>query len=247
MIATMKRLFSNSIQPLPRIVMLSMLSIIAISIACSGYKSAGSQPLTNANAQPQPAAQTNPVSPVNAKSQDRIPCTLKMASAPDLNGLRLGMTPAEVLALFPGSSTDAEVQSSVARPPSKLGASGFVIMPSKYGSKEKFAAIKQITFITLDGRVSGFTAGYNGPEFSDIDKFIARFIQGTKLSPVESWEPEPGLDTTLKFLKCADFEVRLFIGGAGGNLNYAEFRDLNAEKIRVERREKARAQAKPTP
>lgn len=227
--------------------MSSLLSIIAISIACSGYKSAGSQPLTNANAQPQPSAPTSPVLPTSAKSQDRIPCTLKMAAAPDINGLRLGMTPAEVLALFPGSSADPEVQSSVSRPPNKLGASGFVITPSKYGSKEKFTAIKQITFSTLDGRVSGFTAGYNGPEFADVDKFIVKFIPGTKLSPVESWEPEPGLDTTLKFLKCADFEVRLFVGGAGGSLNYVELRDLNAEKTRVERREKAKAQAKPTP
>jgi hypothetical protein len=170
-----------------------------------------------------------------------------MAAAPDINGLRLGMTPAEVLALFPGSSTDPEVQSSVSRPPNKLGASGFVITPSKYGSKEKFRSIKQITFSTLDGRVSGFTAGYNGPEYPQVDKFIATFIEGTRLSSVESWEPEPGLDNTLKFLKCVDFEVRLFIGGEGGNLNYVELRDLVAEKTRVERREKARAQAKPTP
>lgn len=243
----MRPFFSNNAQPLPRVVLMSMLSIIAISIACSGSKSAGPQPLTNVNAQPQPSTQTSSVATTNATSQDRIPCTLKMAAAPDINGLRLGMTPAEVLALFPGSSTDPEVQSSVSRPPSKLGASGFAITPSKYGSKEKFASIKQVTFITLDGRVSGFTAGYNGPEFSHIDKFIARFIEGTKLSPVESWEPEPGLDNTLKFLKCADFEVRLFVGGERGNLNYAELRDLIAEKTRVERREKAKAQAKPTP
>src|SRR6266849_7627317 len=102
--------------------------LIGGSIACSGYKSSGSQALTNtASAPVQSATQTNSTGP-----QEKTPCTLTLTGAPDINGLRLGMTPAEVLALFPGSKEDAEVRSSLSRPPSQFGVSGFLIRVAKY-------------------------------------------------------------------------------------------------------------------
>jgi hypothetical protein len=156
------------------------------------------------------------------------------------------MTPEQVLALFPGSEGDAEVHSSLAGPASPLGVSSFVIRPEKYeSSKEKFAGITQITFTLLDGRVSSFSIGYNGPEYSHVDKFVAKFIEGTSLPPADEWEPYVGLDTQLKILKCTDFEIRVFAGGAGGNLNYVLISDLEAAKKLKERRAKARAKATP--
>ena len=220
----------------------SIFLLIGVSIACSGYKSAGSQPTANNNSTPdQSPAQIN-----NAGSQDKPTCSLTLAQAPILNGLKLGMTPDEVLALFPGSSDDAELRSSLSRPASPLGVSSLVIRPEKYeSSKEKFAGINQITFTLLDGRVSNFTVGYNGPEYSHVDKFVAKFIEGTNLPPVDQWEAYVGMDNNLKILKCTDFEIRVFAGGPGGNLNYVLLRDLEAEKKLKERRAKARAAATP--
>jgi hypothetical protein len=155
------------------------------------------------------------------------------------------MTTEEVLALFPGSKDDAEIRASLSRPPSQFGQSSFVIRPDKYQSKEKFVGINQIAFTLLDGRVSNFSVGYNGPEYSHVDKFVAQFIDGTSLPAADQWEAYVGMDNSLKILKCTDFEARVFVGGQGGNLNYVLMKDLGAEKKVKERRDKARAKAPP--
>ena len=157
------------------------------------------------------------------------------------------MTPEQVLALFPGSNEDAEIRSTLAQPPSQFGVSSFVVRPAKYESKDKFAGISQITFTLLDGRVSSFSVGYNGPEYSHVDKFVAKFVEGTNLPAVDQWEAYVGMDNQLKSLKCSEVEIRVFAGGQGGNLNYVLMRDLEADKKLKDRRAKARAKATPTP
>ena len=156
------------------------------------------------------------------------------------------MTADEVLSLFPGAKDDPAVSPSVSRPPSKFGVSSFVLMPPKYSSKDQFAGIGHIAFTFLDGRISNFHVGYNGPAYSHVDKFVEKFAGETTLPSVDQWDPYVGMDT-LKTLKCADFEVRVFAGGEGGNLNYVLVQDLEAEKTLTERRDKARAKPTPTP
>jgi hypothetical protein len=170
-------------------------------------------------------------------------CDLTMAQVLVINGLGLGMTPEQVMGLFPGSSEDAEVRSSLSRPASQFGVSSFIIRPDKYKSKEKFAGISQITFTLLDGRVSKFSVGYNGPEWPHVDKFVAKFVEGTNLPAADAWEAYVGLDTQLKTLRCEDFEIRVFAGGQGGNLNYVLLVDLAAEQKLKERRAKAKEKA----
>src|SRR5207253_730347 len=103
---------------------------IGASIACSVYKSAGSQPLANENLQAQPSASTSATA-----AQEKSLCTLTLAGAPDINGIRLGMMPDEVLALFPGSKDDADVRNNLSRPPSQFGVSELSIKPAKYQSR----------------------------------------------------------------------------------------------------------------
>jgi len=170
-----------------------------------------------------------------------------MAGAPHIKGLKLGMTPDEVLALFPGSKEDEEVRKRLSQAPSQFGNSSFLIRPSKYESKDEFSGIGQITFTLLDGRVSSFTVGYNGPEYSHVDRFVEKFVEGKGLPPVDQWEAFTGLDDSLKILKCAEFEIRVFSGGQGGNLNYVLIKDLVAEEKLKDRRAKAKAQATPSP
>ena len=171
-------------------------------------------------------------------------CTMKVAQVPSIGGLRLGMTPDEVLALFPGSREDAEVRAAVAAPARGMGVSGFSIKPEKYSSKAKFAGVSQITFTLIDGRVSSFNVGYNGPEWKHVDQFVTKFSEGSKLPPASAWEAYVGMDTQLKTLKCRDFEISIFAGGKNvHNLNYVEIRDMEAKRKLLERRAKA-AEAK---
>src|SRR5712664_4079417 len=215
--------------------------LIGVSVACSAYKSAGSQSLVNSNS----TVAQSPAQPNNASGQDKLPCTLTLDQAPDIKALRLGMTVDEVLAPFPGSKEDTEVSSGLAAI-GQFGTSSFVIRPEKYESKEKFAGISQILVSLLDGRVSKLYFGYNGPEYSHVDKFVVKFIEGTNLPPVDQWEPYVGMDNNLKMLKCSEFEINVFAGGQGGNLNYVLMKDLIADKKLKDRLAKARAQATPS-
>jgi hypothetical protein len=120
-----------------------------------------------------------------------------------------------------------------------------MIRPDRFGSREKFANVPQIVFTLLDNRVSSINVGYNGPEWPHVDKFVAQFIEGTTLPASDQWEAYVGLDTQMKTLRCKDFELRLFAGGKGGNLNYVLMRDLVADKTLKDRKAKAKEKATP--
>jgi len=196
---------------------------------------------TNTTQQPQPttSGQTdNQPAPTKASA-----CTLPMSQAPDIGGLKLGMTLEQVLALFPGSKEDSEVRAELARPASPVGMSSLSINPQKYESKGNFTRIKQFSLTLLDGRVATFNAGYNGPKWKDVDEFVTKFAEERNLPAADAWEPYVGLDTQLKSLKCDGFEVSVFAGGEGGNLNYVQAKDLVAEQELRDRRKKAREKA----
>jgi hypothetical protein len=164
-------------------------AVLGISIACVPNKSALSSPANNNTPINQPTAQ-----PSNSTAQSSVPCSLTMAVAPVLNGLKLGQTREEVLALFPGSKDDAEVKSNLSRPPGQLGESELIIRPGKFESKEKFPGITHITFNLLDGRISSLNIGYNGPEYANVDEFVTKFIAGTNLPPLDQWRASTGMD-----------------------------------------------------
>ena len=194
----------------------SICLLIGISFACTASKSAGSPANANSNTPgSQPSTLTTPAT--DATSQEKAPpCTLTRSGAPALKGLKLGMTKEEVLALFPGSKDNAEVKSSLDRPANKTGTSDLLIRPAEYQSRESFAGIKQVTAGFLDGKLYTLNLNYDGPEFPQVDKFVARVVEGTNLPPADQWEPYPGLDQ-MKSLKCNGFEVHAFIGGPGGS------------------------------
>lgn len=217
-----------------------LLLAIGVCVACVSSPT-NSQTPQNSTSIPSPS----PTETASAAVSDPAPCSLVMDQAPVINGLRLGMTPQQVLALFPGSSEDAEIKAALARPASQFGVSSFALKPDKYQTRERFAGVTQITFTLLDAHVSSFSVGYNGPEWPHVDRFVAKFIEGTNLPAADAWEAYVGMDTQMKTLKCTDFEIRVFAGGAGGNLNYVLMRDPVAEKTLKDRRAKAKEKATP--
>ena len=223
---------------------LKLLAVTAFLLvfAC-GCKLETSSANPNANAKSSPAMASNTASAERSTSN----CSLRRDVAPVLHGLKIGMSPQEVLALFPESKDDAEVKALLARPPSQFGGTELVIHPQKYPSKDKFPGIDHINFSFLDGHAHTINVGYTGPAYAHIDEFVNKFVTGTSLPPADQWQAYPGMDTQMKTLTCQDFEVRVFAGGEGGNLNYVLLTDLEASKTLKDRRAKAKAQAKPSP
>jgi hypothetical protein len=221
-----------------------LISLIAVCITCSTSKSAGPQSQLAENKSP---LSQSPAQVSSSPIQESGPCTLKVSEAPVLNGLKLGMTPEQVLALFPGSKDDPELRSTLSTPPGRFGNSSVLITPSKYGSAAQYKGISRLTFSLLDGHVSNFTISYNGPEWPDVDKFIQNFVEGKHLPPAGEWAAYEGMNTQMKTLTCNNFSIQIFAGGEGGSSNYVLVEDLEADKKLKERRKKAREQASPPP
>jgi hypothetical protein len=174
----------------------------------------------------------------NVKAKE--PCNLTLAQAPLIGGLRLGMTPDEVMALFPGSSEDSELRAQLSKPATEFGATNFVVSPDKYKSKDKFAGVSRIAFTLLDGRVYNFSITYKGPLYPHVDKFVESFVAGKNLPAADAWEPYAGMDEQLKILTCSGFEIRAFASRQEGVLNYIMVKDLDVEQKLKERKIKAR-------
>ncbi|HXI22409.1 MAG TPA: hypothetical protein VNG71_00935 [Pyrinomonadaceae bacterium] len=221
--------------------------LVLVSLACSASKSAGSERAVNQNAEIQSTSTPTPPNPNQENTnREKEPCTLKLAGAPTVNGVRLGMSTEELLALFPGSNDDPEVRASTSGV-TRFGTASVVLTPERYQLKEKFPGISQTTVRLIDGRVFEYTVNYTGPAYSHVDKFVAKFIEGTTLPAADQWDAYVGMDNQMKTLTCAEFEVRAFAAGQGGSLNYVVVKDLIADKAFRDRRAKARAQASPTP
>ena len=224
-------------------VALSFTILVAVSVACSASRSASSPAQLPGNQAIDPSPSPSTTSSV----KERTGCTLARSEAPVINGLKLGMTVDEILAVFPGSKEDPELRPALSAPRGPFGNSSLAITPSKYGSAADFKEIKRVSFSLLDGHVSSFTVNYNGPEWPHIDKFVEKFVEGKNLPAADQWEPYVGMDTQMKTLTCTDFSIRLFNGGEGGNLNYVLVQDLEASKKLKERRNKAQQSATQTP
>jgi hypothetical protein len=216
--------------------------LIVASIACTANTSVGSQPIAKATTEPHPPVQVS-----STGSQEKVPCTLTLAGSPTINGLRLGMTPDEILALFPGSKDDPDVRRYLLRPPDPFGDAELMIRPSKYQPQNEPVRIKQISFDLLHGKAYSINIGFNGPAYAHVDRFIEALSKEATLPPLNEWEDYVGMNNQMKTLSCKEFEVQVFAGGPGGNLNYVRVKDLVAEKKLNELRDKAAAQATPKP
>jgi hypothetical protein len=181
-----------------------------------------------------------PQNPAEVPDKPKEICTLHRDQSPDIGGLKLGMTSQQVLGFFPGSEQTAEVRMDLNQPPTRFGETRFAIRPDAYASKANYEGIRMITFTFLDGRVSDMNVTYNGPEWKNVDEFVAKFSKGKTLP--DAWEAYPGMDT-LKMLKCDGFEVSVFAGGKGGSANYVQIKDMIVDKEFKARRQKAREKA----
>lgn len=188
-------------------------------------------------------SQTAADAPATSAPQPKPVCGLNLSQLQLMGGLRLGLSRAEVLALFPGIEADDEVRASLAAAPTPLGVSSLIIRPERSAAQAKFQGVRQISLTFLDDRVSGISIGYNGPQFKHVDEFIESLSKGTNLPETAAWEAVIGLDTQSKKVTCNGAEITVFAGGEGGSLNSVQMLDTAARQTLKERRAKARAQS----
>ncbi|HYX30197.1 MAG TPA: hypothetical protein VE863_16765, partial [Pyrinomonadaceae bacterium] len=158
-----------------RLVLFMLCAVIAATTACKLEASSNSG---NANANASKSADQSTASTTSPNSDPQSTCSLKLAAAPAISGVGLGMTADEVLAAFPGSKDDPEVQAFLKRPPSPFGVSELFIRASKFQTNGAAGVgdVTNIAITLLDGRVYTLHVSYNGPQYAHVDKFVTSFL-----------------------------------------------------------------------
>jgi hypothetical protein len=139
------------------------------------------------------------------------PCRLKVAQAPAVRGVRLGMMVDELFPLFPGTGDSGAIRStlSAAEAYPQFGDVTLGIGPSNYPSKDRFAGIDSYLLRLFDRRIVGLTVIYDrfptGARWNNTDDLIERFSKSLPLPGPKDW-PQDSTNPR-KILKCDGFEV----------------------------------------
>lgn len=166
-------------------------------------------------------------------------CSLTLAQSPVIRGLKLGMDMDEVLRQFPGRSEDPYVRSALLSADSQFGLVKFHAPTYQYKSEKRFEGISQFDFEFLDKRLTSLSVQYQGPEWNNVDEFVSKVAEPFNLPSASYWTPTNGSHG--KTLKCAGFEVWVFVGGGSSSL---QVRNPAAEQIRRDRQTEAKERAR---
>ena len=147
------------------------------------------------------------------------PCTLAVAKAPAVRGVKLGMKIDDVLALFPGSAEKDEIKSTIAKADGypNFGIVSIFVGPREYSTKDRFAGIADFRFVFFDGRVNQYEVEYEsppgGPAWRRVDDWVTKLADAFGLPAVTDWTVDQYIPSR-KSLKCDGFELR------ASNLNF---------------------------
>jgi hypothetical protein len=161
------------------------------------------------------------------------PCTLDVAQAPAIRGVKLGMTVDELLAVFPGSAENQQIKRSLAEAEGnpRFGAAFFSISPTG----ERFAGISNYAVQAFDRRIVGLYVAYegppNGPRWTNVDDLAEKFVESFKLPSTANWL----LDRSdiRRGLQCHGFQVFALISGDRATLMLVEPEWMQTQKTRL--------------
>lgn len=148
------------------------------------------------------------------------PCTLTVAKSPAIRGVKLGMKIEDVLAMFPGSTEDTQIKSSIdkANVFPNFGIVEIYLRPTTYSTRDRYRGIGAYLFGTMDGQIVSYTVEYrqppDGPNWRRIDDFIAKIAESFHLPPAADWTVDQTAQHR-KTLKCDGFELQ------ASNLNFS--------------------------
>ena len=169
-----------------------------------------------------------------AANQPTSQCTLKVAQAPTIRGLKLGMKMDDVLEMFPGSrENDQYIRDLLAGNDlwPNFGVLSFNISPNMYPGKERFAGVSALYFTFVDARLVQYTVQYGRPPWPRLDDFINKTAGALKLPQADSWVRD---NEQRKNLMCDGFSIWAEAHDGSGSLILRA--GVNPNKILDERR-----------
>jgi outer membrane protein TolC len=169
-------------------------------------------------------------------------CPLTLAQAPGIGGLRLGMTSAQVAALFPGLKLS---------PPDKVEVSNAVLTKKEFGGNQFFEGIQTVLLQFVGDRLYFIHVGYPVTNtWNNKDEFALSVAQ--KLGIQGDWKPfynwqdksvRDLADLRSMAVECTGFRLSAGIGieGLGGDqFPRFELEDMNTSRLVRQRAEDLR-------
>jgi hypothetical protein len=157
---------------------------------------------------------TRQPSPPSAPQQPAPQCSIPLDKAPAIRGFRLGSSVEEILPLVT-TNKRANIERVVknAGPAPSYGLATFQIQNDyeiANEAKEKFAGIRSISFMTLDGRIVEINVSYEHnpnlyPSWT-VDEWTSKVSNTFGLPGVNDWELSS--DKMRRTLKCKALEVK---------------------------------------
>jgi len=164
-------------------------------------------------------------------------CLLTRAEAPEIRGIRLGMTPDQLLAVYPEDLNRLKVSEAIkeSKRATNYGVGRFDLRPDRETPNPRFKGLNYITIELLDERVTSFHIGYAGPQWSTADQFVEKLSEALHL-PREPWEGRGGVSQSLK---CDGFVVNAYASSDTAQ-NWVQVHDTSAPQVVEDRRQLAK-------
>jgi hypothetical protein len=164
-------------------------------------------------------------------------CNLTPAQAPEIRGIRLGMTSERLLVLFPDDGNRSVITEAIkqSKRPNSYGLARFDLRPVPGTPDERFAGVNYITVELLDERVTSFHVAYAGTEWKSADQFAAK-LSDTLHLPRSSWERG---DEMRQWMKCDGFLVEA-VAITQAAESWIRVQDSSAHRVVEDRRESAK-------
>jgi hypothetical protein len=196
------------------------------------------------------------VGQVGKSSNVETPCTMTADQLPEIRGLRLGMTVADVSAAFPEDSSKNAVQKAVndAKKPDAYGF-GAATLFSGPESNPKFDGLQSISLQLVDERVSMFRVDYaRGTTWKSADQFVNKLSDAFHLPAAERWKrvnlfgnpyetESANVDYGVRLLTCNGFTVLATINNGNGS-SAILVKNPTAEQVVDDRREATKEKAR---
>jgi len=165
---------------------------------------------------------------------------LTREQAPEIRGIRLGMSTEQILGLFPDDTNRQRITEAIkdSKRVDSYGLGRFDLRPDKEAANPKLAGINYITVEVVDERVTSFQIEYAGTQWKTVDQFVAKLSEGLRL-PSSSWER----GDLSSHLKCDGFRVEAY-AFQGSTQSLVRVRDTSAPQVVEDRREAAKEKAR---
>lgn len=169
-------------------------------------------------------------------------CSLKPAQAPEIRGIRLGMSAEQLLSLFPESSNQQSITAAIRNSKSveSYGVSRFELRPEYATPNPRFEGVNYIHVELLDTRITSFQIEYKGFEWETVSQFVGRLSEGLRL-PIESWDS----GASSSHMTCDGFRIDAY-ANRGSTQSIVRVVDTSTPQIVEDRRAAAREKVRQT-